>query len=477
MAASSPIVNFGRNVSFRPQRVVQPQTEQELLDILNDSKNGRVRVMASRHAWSPLIETDATLLDSSAFDEIEVFEREGKKYVRVGAGCPIKRLVKTLNQQGLSLPSLGLITEQRIAGAISTGTHGSGKHSLSHFVQSMRLACLPEDSSEAVIREFDRGPDLEAARCSLGCLGVIVEVTLPCIPQYLVREKMTPCNTIEEVLQLEAKSPLQQFYLLPHSWTYYAQERSVSENTKRSRLAWLYQVYWFLCIDIHLHLLVKLVAACLRSRSLIHFMFRRIVPLCLFPRWVVIDRSDRLLTMEHQLFRHLELELFVPGSRLVEASRYLECILKTADGLDTTLPEAQFRTIEELGLREDWKELQGTYTHHYPICFRKVLRDDTMISMSSGDEESWYAISLITYVEPRDDFHRVAAFLGRSMRVLFDARIHWGKWFPLEAAEVGAMYPRLSEFRSVCRKYDPGGVFRNGFVQRVIFEDDPGTPA
>jgi FAD/FMN-containing dehydrogenase len=96
-----------------------------------------------------------------------------------------------------------------------------------------------------------------------------------------------------------------------------------------------------------------------------------------------------------------------------------------------------------------------------------------MISMSSGDAEAWYAISLITYVEPRDNFYRVATFLARSMRVLFDARIHWGKWFPLEAAEVGAMYPRLSEFRSVCRKYDPGGVFRNGFLRSVIFEDRP----
>jgi FAD/FMN-containing dehydrogenase len=474
MESSSHIVNFGRNVSFRPPQVLRPQTERDLLAILEKPGTGKIRVIASRHAWSPLIETDGTLIDMENFVGIEVFQQDGANFVRVGAGCRITKLVKVLNQQGLTLPSLGLITEQRVAGAISTGTHGSGKPSLSHFVQAMRVACFPEDGA-ADIRKIDHGPDLAAARCALGCLGVIVDVTFPCIPQYRVREQVTPRATIEAVLELESASPLQQFFLFPHAGTYYVQQRTVAEQLNRSRLAWLYQVYWFVCIDIGLHLLVKLVAVWLRSRRLIHLMFRRVIPLTLFPRWVVVDRSDRLLTMEHQLFRHLELELFVPASRVAEAARFLESVLRAADGLDVTLPESQRETIEQAGLRGAWEELRGTYTHHYPICFRKVLRDDTLISMSSGDEPAWYAISLITYLEPRDEFYQFAAFLARSMHRLFGARIHWGKWFPLDAAETRAMYPKLAEFRDVCHKYDPRGVFRNEFVQRLIFSggDEP----
>ena len=197
MTQAKTVENFGRNVRFQPARIFQPANENELLSQLNEHQTGHVRVIASGHAWSPLIETDDTLLDLTRIKHVETFESDGQTFVRVGAGCQIKRLLKTLDQSGLMLPSVGLITEQRIAGAISTGTHGSGKHSFSHYVTAVRVACFPAGNDVAEIRKIDSGPDLEAARCSLGCLGVIVEVTLPCVPQYLVREQASSFDTFE----------------------------------------------------------------------------------------------------------------------------------------------------------------------------------------------------------------------------------------------------------------------------------------
>jgi L-gulonolactone oxidase len=93
--------------------------------------------------------------------------------------------------------------------------------------------------------------------------------------------------------------------------------------------------------------------------------------------------------------------------------------------------------------------------------------------MASGAEEPYYAISFITYARPYDRFTELASFLARSMTSLFQARLHWGKYFPLGNADIDSAYPHLSQFRELCSQVDPQGVFRNDFAERVLF----GAPA
>ncbi len=466
--STAQVVNFGGNVRFTPEHRYAPRSEPELLEILNRHRQGKIRVVASRHSWSDAIVSEEALVDLRHFCSIRTFEREGRTFATVGGGCQIKHLLERLNAQGLTTPSVGLITEQTIAGAISTGTHGSGKHSLSHYISSLRIACYTADGSSAVIREVDGGVELRAARCGLGCLGVIVDVTFACIPQYYVREKLTPCDSLHEALARQQDAPLQQFYLVPHLWRYYAQERAVDQRGQASRTALLYRWYWFLSLDLGLHLLIKLFAAVLRSPWLIRLLYRRLLPASVFSRWVVVDRSDRMLVMEHELFRHLELELFVPASQLAPAAQFVCETLQVADGVRSEVSEEVRAGLVQLGQLAALLDLQDTYCHHYVICIRRVLADDTLISMSCGDDECWYALSLITYVQPREPFYRVARFLATSTARLFRARLHWGKWFPLGADEVRSMYPNLDDFRAVCAQFDPRQVFANRFVTAVL---------
>ncbi|HIL20537.1 MAG TPA: FAD-binding protein [Candidatus Thioglobus sp.] len=462
------IQNFGRNLNFKPKYFYSPNNEFELLDILQRHKDGKIRVVGSLHSWSNLVKTDEVLIDMCHFNHVEVFKRNGETRVKVGAGCQIKHLLKALNKQGLTIPSLGLITEQTIAGATATGTHGSGKHSLSHYIESLRVACFKGDENVAQVADVNDGVELQAARCSLGCLGVIAEITLPCIPQYFVQEKATFCQTIEEVLVLEKQAPLQQFFLMPHSWLFLAQERVVSNECRRHGLAGVYRVYWFLVIDLGMHLTLKLFASILKSKKLIHFFFRRVAPSLISPRWVVIDRSDHALVMEHELFRHLEIELFVTRPKVSEAASFVADILKFADNANHKLSISTHEKLQKTELLDSLESIRGKFTHHYPVCFRRILPDDTLISMASGGSEDWYAISFITYVEPRDDFYALATFLANSMFELFGARIHWGKWFPQTGEQVNQLYPEISEFRNVCHQFDPKDVFRNAFIREKL---------
>jgi D-arabinono-1,4-lactone oxidase len=95
------------------------------------------------------------------------------------------------------------------------------------------------------------------------------------------------------------------------------------------------------------------------------------------------------------------------------------------------------------------------------------------MSMTADAGDPYYAISFITYVEPRDAFFQLASFLAEGMVALFCARLHWGKYFPLQYSQIEAAYPSLAEFRDLCRQTDPHGVFCNDFVKRVLgFRDD-----
>ena len=180
------VANFGGNICFRPRCLYAPRTDDEVLRILNDHRDGAIRVVGAGHSWNPGIESTDVLIDMKHICHVHVNEKRTR--VTAGAGVRIGALLKHLSRRELTLPSLGLIDRQTIAGAVATGTHGSGRHSMSHYVEAMRIACYGADGA-ATVRTVDSGTPLRAARCSVGALGVVLEVTLPCVPQYHVRER------------------------------------------------------------------------------------------------------------------------------------------------------------------------------------------------------------------------------------------------------------------------------------------------
>jgi hypothetical protein len=463
------IENFGRNIRFEPAAFWDPASEAELIEQLNERPSGPVRVVASGHAWSPLIETEGAAVSLRRLDSIQLIRHaDGRVSAEIGAGCQIKQVLAELNRHGLTLPTLGLITEQRIAGAISTGTHGSGRSSLSHYVEAVRVVRFDPAAHAWVTETIDSGDALLAARCSLGCLGIITSVRMPCRPQYFIDEQWLGYATIEDVLSQLDEFPLQQFFLIPHRWTWIAQHRREAGGAvTRGPLAWLYRLYFHVTFDWGMHFAILLGARYLRSRSLTRLLCRTL-PAFVIRGWTVRDRSDRQLVMEHELFRHLETELFVRESRVAEASRFVTAVLRVADGADSDAAAVFRERLEALGEWNRLAELRGRFTHHYPICFRRVLPDDTLISMTAGSDEPWQSISFITYVEPRDDFYAVMEFLGRTMAALFGARPHWGKQVPGDPARAADLYPQMDQFRALATQSDPVQRCQNAFTRAIL---------
>jgi hypothetical protein len=469
--ASGPkrIPNFGANVVSHPQVVLTPRTEQEVLAALAEHRGRKFRAVGRLHSWSQAAQADDVLIDLNHFDQVEVTHDVGGPLAIIGAGCQIKRALAELARHGLTLPTLGLISEQTIAGATATGTHGSGRHSLSHYLCEVRLAHFDSVSGEPAIRVIREGDELLAARCSLGCLGIVLSVSLRPRPAYRIEEWLQRHDSLESVLAAENHTPLQQFYFIPWFWTYLVQHRRESDRPG-SLLAGLYRVYWFLTMDLGLHLLIRFLVQTLRSDQLVRWFYRYIALLTAVRGWHVIDESADMLVMEHELFRHIEIEVFVQRDDLPAAMTSLRELLEHCGGNAAALSPTMRDRLRALGLEGELDALLGTYVHHYVICVRRVLPDDTLISMTSGDQQPRYALSLISYARPhrRKSFFAFADFLARSMAALFNARPHWGKVCPLDAAAMEKLYPGLGSVREVCRRLDPGRSFANEWTARVL---------
>lgn len=479
--------NFGKNIQLNPQRSYSPKSEQEVLDILDRHRGQRIRVIGRLHSWSKAIETDDVLLDLRNLNHVEPSAEGEAQSVRVGAGCQIKQLLSELQQKKQwTLPSVGFITEQTIAGAISTGTHGSGKHSLSHYVVSVRIAKYDTVGGKAVIEEVSDGNELLAARCSLGCVGVILSVRMQCRNAYRIEERFREYSGLSDVMDAEEAYPLQQFYLVPWRWTYFVQHRR-EVTDQSSRLLFLYQWYRFLFLDIGLHLALLFSVRLLGWRTAIRATIGGIVPLFVLRDWRVVGPSNTQMVMEHELFRHIELELFVQRSQLDAALQFLKQVLVLAGSSAELYDKVFDDPSATLSMEDELRAIAGTYCHHYPICVRKILTDETLISMASPsvrsldqtiDEqyssqlahEHWYSITLSNFegLQRTEAFRRVCEILTLSMSRQFGARPHWGKLCSLAPNQLRDLYPRFGEFQQVCKNFDPDNVFRNGWTDQLL---------
>ena len=462
--------NFGRNVTWEALRYL-PRDEQEVLQILARHRSERIRAIGSLHAWSEAAASDVTI-DMSRFDEIAFDRNDGTGRVRVGAGCTLQRLLDHLHATtSRTLPTLGVIKRQTIAGVISTGTHGSGKPSLSHFVTAVRVAAFGADGTPQIFDDVSCD-ELRVARCGVGCTGVILAVELRTVPRFRVRETVLRLDQVEEALRLYADHPLTQFAIVPHSPKIVAWRREPVAGTSSAGLtALFFRASNVVAVDIGFHLLLKLFVT-VGDRAVRTLM--KALPYVLVTNVRRVDDAECVLTQLHYLFRHEEMEVFVPESHVADAAALIQCAIAIFAADATSLPEAAETRVRAAGLYDELMHRRGSYVLHYPMLFRRVLPDDTLISMTGAAREPWFSFSLFSYEPPgkRSAYYDVCSWVARAMHALFGARLHWGKHYPLGELETARMYPDLPTFLRRCRARDPAGTFRNAFTDRVLGRAD-----
>lgn len=166
-----------------------------------------VRAFGAGHSWSPLVPTSDTLISLDNLKTAVIVDT-AQMCATVPAGTRIKDLIKVLRKNGLEMKNLGSITGQRIAGAISTSTHGTGVKigNLSTQITAIKLI-----NGLGELRELSRERDPElmsAVRISLGALGIISQVTIQCVKDYnlLYKSNHEPFDDVPDHLDSHLNS-------------------------------------------------------------------------------------------------------------------------------------------------------------------------------------------------------------------------------------------------------------------------------
>ncbi|HLP19393.1 MAG TPA: FAD-binding protein, partial [Chitinophagales bacterium] len=174
-------VNWAKNERCIAQHYYQPQTETELVAIIQQSQ--KVRLTGTGHSWSAVCLSEDTLINLDRYNKVLQIDIPLLK-VKVQAGIKLQALIKQLHNEGLALKNLGSICYQSLAGAISTGTHGSG---ITHQIlgsQVEEFTLIKADGEKLTIHHLRDKELFNTALVSLGCLGVISEITLNVTPAF-----------------------------------------------------------------------------------------------------------------------------------------------------------------------------------------------------------------------------------------------------------------------------------------------------
>src|SRR3954451_13476170 len=219
--------NWARTASPRPQRVVQPADQDELVETVRSGADEglQVRAVGAGHSFTPVAASDGVHLH---LDRLNAFERvvpqaDGTTHVTVGAGIRLGALNAELAARGLGMRNLGDIDKQSIAGAVSTGTHGTGGR-LGGLATQVVGARIVTAKGEVLETCTEQNPELfELARLGLGSAGVLSAVPLEVVPAFKLEAVEEPWHLDRVLEQLDGPDGLVEgndhfeFYWFPHT--------------------------------------------------------------------------------------------------------------------------------------------------------------------------------------------------------------------------------------------------------------------
>jgi FAD-linked oxidoreductase len=422
--------NWSGNVRWEPNKIFHPSGEEEIAEIVKVARQqGRkVRIMGSGHSFTSLCKTDDFLITLDHFQGIIHIDKD-KKLARVKAGTKLKTLNLLLDQQGLGLENLGDIDEQSIAGAISTGTHGTGA-SFGNLCTQLRALRFINGLGQVVSCSEQENPQLfKAAVLSLGALGIITEVTLQCVPAYNLALHIRK-KGLEAVLAnykgYNAANRHFEFYWFPHTPYVLTKELNQSNKTDKDTFGDYLQE-----VVLENYALKALCELSYRLPSLSRAISR--LAAITVSDYHKSKRSYKVFST-YRIVRFNEMEYNVP----VEA-----------------YPEVMKEVTQWI----------NRHHHHvmFPVENRFVKGDDIFLSPAYQRDSAYIAI----HAYHKKNYH---AYFGAVEDIFkaYGGRPHWGKIHTLKKAELEKLYPEFDAFRHIRAAQDPHDVFLNPYLQTIF---------
>jgi L-gulono-1,4-lactone dehydrogenase len=429
--------NWAGTATATPARWCRPRSEAEISAAVKDAASAglQVRALGSGHSFTPVAATDGVALDLSLWTGVVAADtRTG--VVTVRSGTTLRALNAALDGLGLALANLGDIDAQTLAGALSTGTHGTGARLGGLATQIEALDLVLADGSLVTCSASARPELFSAVRVGLGALGVITAVTLRCVPAFTLAADERP-ELVDEVIDrfdsFAAANDHFEFYWFP-----YGRNALVKRNNRLSpadaasgrrampgwRRFWEFEVmengaFGALCrlgraVPRFIPALNRLSSAALPTRS-------------------YTDASYRVFVTPRRV-HFVESEYAVPRESLA--------------GVLAELRRAVPRLADPV---------------MFPVEVRVAAADDIWLSTAYGRDSAYIAIHQYAGLPYQDYFDAFESIMAGVA-----GRPHWGKLHRLDAERLRSLYPRFDDFLRVRADVDPEARFGNSYLTRVL---------
>jgi xylitol oxidase len=421
--------NWAGNYSYRAPRLHRPQSIGQLQELL--ARSTKVKALGSRHCFNDIADTPGDLIDLTALPEdLEVADDAGT--VTVSAAIRYGRLAPLLQDRGLALPNLASLPHISVAGAIATGTHGSGvgNQGLGGAVSGIELV-----RADGEVVRLSRGDeDFPGAVVNLGALGVLTRVTLDVAPTFQVRQ-----DVFEDLPWTELDQHLDEITGAAYSVSLFTdyQGPTVAQVWCKSKTA---ETTDSLVFD---------------SGGRVRPSFFGATPATV-TRHPLPGLLGDVCTGQlgehgawHERLPHFQLA-FTPSNGNEVQTEYL-------------VPREQAGAV--IGV------LRGFAGQLAPLLqvaeIRRVAADDLWLSPSYRQDSVAFHFTWI------NDEPAVQKLLTEIEAAIAECRPrpHWGKLFAANGSALRSVYQRIPDFRALAERMDPQGAFRNAYLDRYIYAE------
>ncbi|MGZ5376311.1 MAG: D-arabinono-1,4-lactone oxidase [Solirubrobacterales bacterium] len=423
--------NWAGDQRCTPARIERPESPEQLAEVVRRAAADglRVRAAGAGHSFTDIACTGGVMIDVSGLDRtLEVDAESGR--ATVGAGIGLREMNERLYEHGRAMENLGDIDKQAAAGAIATATHGTGSgfRNISSQVEAVELVSGEGEQ----VRIDDSDPEaLAAARVNLGALGILTAITFRTVPAFTVHRVDSPlplAEALERLDQLADGSEHFEFYVFPHTETALMRqsERTDAPPAPKNRLT------TYINEVVLENYLFNLICRYARRRP------QAIPRISRFAAGQLAhsektDRSYRVFASQRRV-RFTEMEYAIPRRHAAEAISRVMALAESPE-LDVS----------------------------FPIEVRFVAADDAPLSTAEGRDTCYIAVHMFNGMPWEPYFRGVEEIMNG-----YGGRPHWGKRHFQSAETLAERYPRWEEFGRVRARLDPGGRFRNDYVDRVL---------
>ena len=429
--------NWSGLETSRPTREATPaDTDAVVAEVRRAlDSGGTVKMVGTGHSFTAISAPQGTLLRPTALTGIISVDHQAQT-VTARAGTPLKVLNAELEALGLSLHNMGDIAEQTLAGAISTGTHGTGGTAAGLSAQVVGLELVTGTGELLRATPTENADVLDVARVGLGALGILTTITFRVEPLFVLEAVEEPFGWAEALAaydELAARADHVDMYWFPHT-----DRVQIKQNFRRGT-------------DLSARRPLSRLQLALDDRFLQNTVFgAATATLNRVP--AAIPGFNRLgaRLLSHRTYADVAHRVFVAERDVV--FREMEYAVPRAAGLDV-LRECR-RALDASGLRIS-----------FPVELRNAPADDVPLSTASGRDSFYLAFHTHRAAEHRDYFALMEPILRAH-----DGRPHWGKVHTRTAADLAPVYPRFADFLALRDRLDPQRVFANDYLRRVLGE-------